>query len=64
MFDTDTIIITVIAEPLTFMTIFHLEKPISSDSLEKDQFLLSLTRSTFLNLSSSGVISDISRETP
>lgn len=45
-------------------TIFSLSRFLSSDSLEKDWFLLALTQSTFLDLSTLGMISDISRETP
>lgn len=65
MFDTDTItiIITVMGVRAS-ATIFSLQRLVSSDSLEKDRFLLALTHSTFLTLSSSGVISNTLRETP
>lgn len=45
-------------------TIFKLSRSASSDSPEKDQCLLTVTRSTFLHLSFPGVISGISRDTP
>lgn len=66
MFAIDTIIITITVMGIraSAMTIFSLSRFLSSDSLEKDWFLLALTQSTFLDWSTPGVISDISRETP
>lgn len=62
MFDIDTIIITVMGVRASAMTVFSLNRQVSSDSLEKDRFLLALTQSTFLNLNSHGVTLDITRD--
>lgn len=63
MFDIDTIIITVMGVRAS-ATIFKLSRTASSDSLEKDQCLLTLTQSRFLHLSLPEVTSAILRETP
>lgn len=65
IFDIDTIAIisNLMSVRASVMTVFSLDKLLSSDSQEKDLFL-PLSQSMFLNVSSSGGILDISTETP
>jgi len=65
IFDIDTIanISNLMSVRASVMTVFSLDKLLSSDSPEKDLFL-PLSQSMFLNVSSSGGILDISTETP